>query len=863
MADLDVQVQLSLRDDLSRPAKKAMDAVRAASRTAEGGMGGVAKQAAKAGDAVEGMGRAARDAGEATDALARSNGPRSVKQQADGATRSLENMARSGQRAGQSLSQADAQAGRLRRTLDGVSSRMQAVTRQAARLGQGLGTGINGAMEAGAGLTAAGAVGRAALAAPINREQQYLYDATVAFNDRSVEGIRAGVAELRALDQQIVARGGGTLDSARAMRGAFMAGGVDFADVTRLAPLTQRAATAAGAEGADFANTLMAGAKSGQFAYGDAEKVFGMMLTAGASGSFETRDMAQYLPGIFNATGDMRGMTGTAYHLAGLETIRDATGDSAEAANRYQNLLSFRNSKEAYSNLSKKGINLAHVYRDAAKRGEDMNLAFVGAIQGLVERNKEYKRLKKELPGATGARADEIRNQMGAIQNRIFSEIIGDMQARQGAIALQNGRGRYGEIYGDLTKDPEAMIDKLFSVMTSATQENLNRLANEWEKGMDRVLDVVKGPLQDAIQWASGLMADHPEQTALAGATATAGAMWGAGRGLASGLRMLRGGQAGGQAAVTAPMGKPTAVTAAGTPRAATAGRTTAAGKSAYEAAPERTAVQPPLSVPQENAGRTPVHSAGKAAIPTPPSPTPSVSRGQAVPSSPPVPTKALAGNVLLNAALAAGQIYATETDDSLSREAKNEANAASLGGLAGSVAGAEMGAAALAWAGPVGSAVGAAAGATLGGILGTELGQQWYQKTMVEAPLAAGKLPYDPDDPTDYLTALSARAEATGRGPEQRPDAFDDYGAALFGGTTSFLDTGEGLEERLATLASRDDDRRAQEELKAALLEAARNMQTAQEQPLKVELHSTLELDGAVLAQSREDIMIREAARR
>lgn len=805
MADLDVQVQLSLRDDLSRPAKKAMDAVRAASRTAEGGMGGVAKQAAKAGDAVEGMGRAARDAGEATAALARSNGPRSVKQQADGATRSLENMARSGQRAGQSLSQADAQAGRLRRTLDGVSSRMQAVTRQAARLGQGLGRGVQAAGDAGAGLVAAGAVGRAALTAPVNREQQYLYDATVAFNDRSAEGIRASVAELRALDQQIVARGGGTLDSARAMRGAFMAGGVDFADVARLAPLTQRAATAAGAEGADFANTLMAGAKSGQFAYGDAEKVFGMMLTAGASGSFETRDMAQYLPGIFNATGDMRGMTGTAYHLAGLETIRDATGDSSEAANRYQNLLSFRNSKEAYSNLSKKGINLAHVYRDAAKRGEDMNLAFVGAIQGLVERNKEYKRLKKELPGATGARADEIRNQMGAIQNRIFSEIIGDMQARQGAIALQNGRGRYGEIYGDLTKDPEAMIDKLFSVMTSSTQENLNRLANEWEKGMDRVLDVVKGPLQDAIQWASGLMADHPELTALAGATATAGAMWGAGRGLASGLRMLRGGQAGGQAAVTAPMGKPSAVTSAGAPRAATAGTTAATGA------------------------------------------------GQ----------KALAGNVLLNAALAAGQIYATETDDSLSREAKNEANAASLGGLAGSVAGAEMGAAALAWAGPVGSAVGAAAGATLGGILGTELGQQWYQKAMVEAPLAAGKLPYDPDDPTDYLTALSARAEATGRGPEQRPDAFDDYGAALFGGTTSFLDTGEGLEERLATLASRDDDRRAQEELKAALLEAARNMQTAQEQPLKVELHSTLELDGAVLAQSREDIMIREAARR
>lgn len=805
MADLDVQVQLSLRDDLSRPAKKAMDAVRAASRTAEGGMGGVAKQAAKAGDAVEGMGRAARDAGEATAALARSNGPRSVKQQADGATRSLENMARSGQRAGQSLSQADAQAGRLRRTLDGVSSRMQAVTRQAARLGQGLGTGINGAMEAGAGLTAAGAVGRAALAAPMAREQQYLQDATVAFNERTEAGIKAGVAELRALDQQIVARGGGTLDSARAMRGAFLAGGMSFEDTQALAPLTQRAATAAGAEGADFANTLLSGTKSGQFTKDDAEKVFGMMLTAGASGSFETRDMAQYLPSIFSATGDMRGLRGTAQHLTGLEVVRDAAGNSAEAANQYQNLLSFRNSPEAYKNLQKKGINLAHIYRDAAKRGEDMNLAFVGAIQGLVERNKAYQRYKKQLAGASGEEAVRLRNEMSNIQDRIFGAIIGDQQAREGAKALQNGRGRYGEIYGDLTKDPEAMIDKLFSVMTSATQENFNRLGNEWEKGMDRVLDVVKGPLQDAIQWASGLMADHPELTALAGATVTAGAMWGAGRGLAGGLRMLRGGQAGGQTAVTVPMGKPSAVTSAGAPRAATAGTTAATGA------------------------------------------------GQ----------KALAGNVLLNAAMAAGQIYATETDDSLSREAKNEANAASLGGLAGSVAGAEMGAAALAWAGPVGSAVGAAAGATLGGILGTELGQQWYQKTMVEAPLAAGKLPYDPDDPTDYLMALSARAKDTGRGPEQRPDAFDDYGAALFGGTTSFLDTGEGLEERLATLASRDDDRRAQEELKAALLEAARNMQTAQEQPLKVELHSTLELDGAVLAQSREDIMIREAARR
>ena len=746
MADLDVQVQLSLRDDLSRPAKKAMDAVRAASRTAEGGMGGVAKQAAKAGDAVEGMGRAARDAGDAAAALARNDGPRHIKQQADAATRSLENMARSGQRAGQSLSQADARAGRLRRTLDAVLSRMQTATRQAARLGLG------GVRDAGAGLVAAGAVGRTALAAPVDRERQYLQDATVAFNERTEAGIKAGVAELRALDQQIVARGGGTLDSARAMRGAFLAGGMAFEDTQALAPLTQRAATAAGAEGTDFANTLLSGTKSGQFAYGDAEKVLGMMLTAGASGSFETRDMAQYLPSIFSATGDMRGLRGTAQHLTGLEVVRDAAGNSAEAANQYQNLLSFRNSPEAYKNLQKKGINLAHIYRDAAKRGEDMNLAFVGAIQGLVERNKAYQRYKKQLAGASGEEAIRLRNEMSNIQDRIFGAIIGDQQAREGAKALQNGRGRYGEIYGDLTKDPE-------------------RLGNEWEKGMDRVLEVVKGPLQDAIQWASGLMADNPELTAAAAGAVTVGGMAAAGSGVAAGLRGLRGKVTGAQAATGSQ------ATAPGTGRGGQA--TGQDGK--------------------PGGGTT---------------------------------HKANAALVVLSAA---GQAYATENDDSLTREQKNAAHAETAGGAVGALAGAQAGAAVGATAGP-------------GGLAGTELGKGLYAYHQQVRQTGAA-LPYDTDDPTDYLTALSARAEATGRGPEQResllPQGLADLLAAFTGGG--------GLP------ASQPSP----EEWKAVLLEAARNMQTAQEQPLKVELHSTLELDGAVLAQSREDIMIREAARR
>ena len=196
----------------------------------------------------------------------------------------------------------------------------------------------------------------------------------------------------------------------------------------------------------------------------------------------------------------------------------------------------------------------------------------------------------------------------------------------------------------------------------------------------------------------------------------------------------------------------------------------------------------------------------------------------------------------------AAGQAYATENDDSLTREQKNAAHAETAGGAVGALAGAQAGAAVGATAGPVGAAVGSVAGGVIGGLAGTELGKGLYAYHQQVRQTGAA-LPYDTDDPTDYLTALSARAEATGRGPEQResllPQGLADLLAAFTGGG--------GLP------ASQPSP----EEWKAVLLEAARNMQTAQEQPLKVELHSTLELDGAVLAQSREDIMIREAARR
>lgn len=827
---MDVSVELRLLDSLSGPARQAFGRFRAAARQAGTGFGGLGREAAAAGQAVDRLDASARAAGEATADMGRDGSLRRTAGDAHDAARGMDAVSRSGRRAGDALRQAEAQAGRLRRTLDGVGRGLQSAGRVA-----------GGLRDAGAAATAAGMVGAAALAAPVDRERQYLSHAILAFDSRGEAGIKAGVAELRALDQRIAADGGGTLDSARALSSSLLGGGMAFEDVARLAPTIQKTATAAAADSADMGGVVMAALKNGQFSREDVGRVLGMMLSAGASGSFEARDMAQYLPSIFSVTGDMRGLRGTAQHLAGLETIRDATGDSAEAANRYQNLLSFRSSKEAYDNLEKKGIKLAHVYSEAVKKGEDLNLAFVRAVAGIAERNRAYQKLKKRLATASGDEAVSIRNQMGNIRGRIFKEIIGDQQAAEGAIALYNGEKRYHELVAKIQEEPEELVDKFYRVMTSSTQANLDRLANEWEKGMDRVLEAVKGPLAGALDGLTGLMADHPGLTAAAGGLAAAGGAVVAGKGALGLLRMAGGGAPRVPAAAV-----PQAAVQAGTAAVPRAGQAGASG-------PGMAAV-----------GRQGALSAGKKAA-------------GALP-------KALNGTGALNAALMLWQAYDTETDGSLSREQKNEAHAGELGSLAGGLAGGKAGALAGSMLGPVGTAVGGVIGAAGGSLLGSELGRQWYAKTMIEAPAALSRLSYDAGDPEamqDRFRQLAAQAEA-GKGPVQRPDAVTEFFAglrdgagsywdALFGGgqtRPAFADTGEGLEERLAALAQRDAEPRRQdspEEWQARLEQAvqAAAQAAAQAQPLRVELHSTLELDGSVLASTVEERMIREAARR
>lgn len=645
MSDLQVQAELKLKDNLSKPAGTALDSL--------------GKNAKKAVDAVDAVGRA--------DSVKR------VARDATEAARGMDAVARGAREAQSGLRGAERGATGLARAMHGVGRGLRDAVGQMQKLRSGLGKG----WQAAAAVGASGMAAKATIQRPVDKEQQLLYDATVAFGERKdAASIRAGVTELRALDAAAVKYGGGTNDSAMETRGMLFGQGIDFETTKTILPGIQRTATATNSSGADLAQTVAAGLKARQFSKEDAEEILGMMANAGSAGSFETKDMGQYLPGIFASAPDMLGKKGTAYHLANLELMRDASGSSAEAATLYTNLQSFRNSPEAYKNLKKKKVNLAKVYQKAAAGGEDMNLAFVDAIQkGVVEKDKLYRTLSARMEKAQATERDALQRQLSARQSQLFGQIIGDTQARRAAVAMANGGERRNELLEAVQTDPSATVSKFFEVVTTSTQSKFNTLGNAWDTAMDGFFANVKGKLDSALGWTADTMTANPTASVGLAGTAAVGGSVAAGGAAFSFLEWLRGGKA----VPTPPAG--TAVDAAAEGVGAAGGSAAAAG--------------------------------GKGAA---------LLKGAAK-----------AGSVLAVAGSAIDAV-STELDDSLTRAQKNEAHTETAGGLAGALAGGKAGAiggAALgSFLGPIGTAIGGAIGGLGGGIAGY-FGGSWVGKKL------------------------------------------------------------------------------------------------------------------------------------
>lgn len=666
--DLEVEARLTLKDDLSKKAGTALDAV--------------SKKARNAGKAADALAATKKDAG--AQAYER------TAQAADKAATAIDKVARSADRArdasgrfvsgsGSGLGRVAQDAARAERSM----GRLEAMARRTGTALSKMGGAMGTARDVGAGLMAGGYVAARAVQKPIAYEKQLAGMANVAYSDRGVKGRIAGMKELDAVIAASVREGGGSREQAAGALNSMLAAGTDIETAKNLLPVVQKAATAAQADPNELALVLVKGIQQGQFKPEQAKAALEKAIRAGEAGQFELKDMARWLPQIMAAGKGMKGMEGYEQHLANLQAVAQVTGSSDQAGNAYFNLLGKLTAPDAAKNFEDFGVNLPKELSAAAQRGEDPVSAFARLVeQRVVNTNRSYKKIKAQLATAKGADRQALLQQAAEIlQGSAVGRIIQDREAMLGLVGVMNQGATKRDVLDQL-KEADGAIDTSYSVMASTTDAQLQQAANEKDIAASDAFSEVKPHIDNMLTGLRDAAQEFPRLTTVVYEAATAlgvfaavGMAWG-------GSRMLRGGGGkvlGDAGKLLGRAGKTAAQAGGG---AVLKGTALEAGGKAVADATAKTVAKETVQAGARTLGK---------------------------------------GFLGAEFAMSAYDIWQTENDPNLTRQQKDQANTATYGGFGGALAGAAAGAS----AGSVVPVIGTTAGALIGGLLGWWAGRE------------------------------------------------------------------------------------------------------------------------------------------
>lgn len=526
--DLEVEARLTLKDDLSKKAGTALDAV--------------SKKARNAGKAADALAATKKDAGaQAYERTAHA---------ADKTATAIDKVARSADRArdasGRFVSGSGSGLGRVAQDAARAEQSMGRLEAMARRTGTALskaGGAMGTARDAGAGLMAGGYVAARAVQKPIAYEKQIAEMANSTYRKRDAAGRIAGMKDLDEAVKEAVRKGGGSREQAAGALGTMIRGDLDDATARRLLPLVQKTATAAQADPNELAMILVKGIKQGQFKVDEAEEVLEMALRAGDAGQFELKDQARWLPQLFSEGKGMKGMGGYKQHLANLQAIAEVTGSSDQAGNAYYNLLGKLTAPDTAKNLEDFGVNLPKELEKAAIGGEDPVSAFVRIVeQRVVNTNKSYKRLKAQLATAKGPERQALLQQAEEIlQGSAVGRILQDREARLGFVGIMSQGETKKNVLAELD-NAKGAIDASYKVMASTTDAQLQQAANEKDIAASAAFSEVKPHIDNMLTGLRDAAQEFPRLTTVVYEAATAlgvfaavGMAWG-------GSRTLRGG---------------------------------------------------------------------------------------------------------------------------------------------------------------------------------------------------------------------------------------------------------------------------------------------------------------------------------
>ena len=666
--DLEVEARLTLKDDLSKKAGTALDAV--------------SKKARNAGKAAAALAATKKDAG--AQAYER------TAQAADKAATAIDKVARSADRArdanGRFVSGSGSGLGRVAQDAEKAERSMGRLEAMARRTGTALskmGGAMGTARDAGTGLMAGGYVAARAVQKPIAREERLARLANIGYSERDKEGRIAGMKELDALARETVKTGGGSDEQAIGLLESLMAGGMETDQIKRLAPGIQKAATSMGADTGELATLVVSGLKQGQFKEADAYGILEKMSRAGELGSFEGKDITRWLPQLMASASGMQGAAGTSDMLAHLEAVRNVTGSSDQAGNAYDNYLAYLKSPEAAKNLEDYGVNLTKELIAYNSKGVSTPEAFADILEKrVVNTNRTVQSLQKRIAQAkTPEERQKLEQQLDIAKKAAISTVIRDRQAGLGAAGMILGKDMIASVKKELASS-EGTLQKGFEVIQETTAAKATAFDNtktyaasdafsDVKPHIDRMLD----GLRDAAQEFPRLTTVVYEAATALGVFAAVGMAWG-------GSRMLRGGGGkvlGDAGKLLGRAGKTAAQAGGG---AVLKGTALEAGGKAVADATAKTVAKETIQAGARTLGK---------------------------------------GFLGAEFAMSAYDIWQTENDPNLTRQQKDQANTAIYGGFGGVLAGAAAGAS----AGSVVPVIGTTAGALIGGLLGWWAGRE------------------------------------------------------------------------------------------------------------------------------------------
>ena len=666
--DLEVEARLTLKDDLSKKAGTALDAV--------------SKKARNAGKAADALAATKKDAG--AQAYER------TAQAADKAATAIDKVARSADRArdanGRFVSGSGSGLGRVAQDAEKAERSMGRLEAMARRTGTALskmGGAMGTARDAGTGLMAGGYVAARAVQKPIAREERLARLANIGYSERDKEGRIAGMKELDALARETVKTGGGSDEQAIGLLESLMAGGMETDQIKRLAPGIQKAATSMGADTGELATLVVSGLKQGQFKEADAYGILEKMSRAGELGSFEGKDITRWLPQLMASASGMQGAAGTSDMLAHLEAVRNVTGSSDQAGNAYDNYLAYLKSPEAAKNLEDYGVNLTKELIAYNSKGVSTPEAFADILEKrVVNTNRTVQSLQKRIAQAkTPEERQKLEQQLDIAKKAAISTVIRDRQAGLGAAGMILGKDMIASVKKELASS-EGTLQKGFEVIQETTAAKATAFDNtktyaasdafsDVKPHIDRMLD----GLRDAAQEFPRLTTVVYEAATALGVFAAVGMAWG-------GSRMLRGGGGkvlGDAGKLLGRAGKTAAQAGGG---AVLKGTALEAGGKAVADATAKTVAKETIQAGARTLGK---------------------------------------GFLGAEFAMSAYDIWQTENDPNLTRQQKDQANTAIYGGFGGVLAGAAAGAS----AGSVVPVIGTTAGALIGGLLGWWAGRE------------------------------------------------------------------------------------------------------------------------------------------